>query len=131
MRIHRPRRRRGFTLVELLVSVLILSLALVALSQLYMAAMWTYHKARYTSLATQRAQLELEQAEGLGYEKLAADPLIDPLKYPEEEYSALATGRGVQFVIEEMEPVDGNGTIKISEYDGHPELLQVEIEITW
>ncbi|HEY3376780.1 MAG TPA: prepilin-type N-terminal cleavage/methylation domain-containing protein [Armatimonadota bacterium] len=53
-------RRRGFTLVELLIAALIVSLGLIALSQLYIAALWTFQKARYTAVAVAYAQKEVE-----------------------------------------------------------------------
>ncbi len=75
---------RGFTLVEILISLVILSLGLVSMSQLYVAAMWTTQKARYLSLATQRAQFEYENVQSLGAAALMGGPndeMYDPTEY--------------------------------------------------
>lgn len=137
MRAGSRRYRRGFSLVELLVSVVILSLGLIGLSQLHMAAMWTYYKTRDLSIATQRAQLELEKAQNLGFNLLdhgtlvAADPA--PTCYSASEYSLLTTGRGVQFQVPSLPA--GVGTVKIAKFTpgGVPKqnLITVTIEITW
>ena len=62
----RRRKARGFSLVEILVSVLIISLAFVAFSQLFISAIWLHKKAQYQTAAAKRAQNEVERAIYLG-----------------------------------------------------------------
>lgn len=127
----RCRRQRAFTLVELLVSMLILALALVSLGQLYVAAMWTTQKARYMSVATQRAQYELEKVRNLGLLQLANGP--SESSYPMVEYTHNADARGVSF----LEPAlpDGRGTVSWSNYPpgvaGNKFQLKVDVAVTW
>ena len=125
-------RRRGFTLVELLVAILILSLALISLGQLYLAGMWTTQKARYMSIATQRARAELERVQDLGILILRNGP--SEASYPSSEYSYHTDGRGVDFV-EDGLPAGNVGTVSwhtSSSYDtGYQYLLVVNVSISW
>ena len=125
------RRRRGFSLVELLASVLILSLALVSLGQLYVAAMWTTQKARYLSLATKRAEYELEKVRNLGILSLANGPTES--SYPTTEYTHAANLKGVSF--QEVGLPSGIGTVSWSNYPpnvaGNDYQLKVDVVITW
>jgi prepilin-type N-terminal cleavage/methylation domain-containing protein len=130
MRIHRKHKSRGFTLVELLVSVLLLGIGIVAVCQLYVVSMWTAQKAHYLSVATQRAQYELEQAEALPFAAMnlqSGTPLSQ--YYPTGLYTDLATGRGVQFSVSTLP--QGQGTIRIESYYGYDYLVQVIVEVTW
>lgn len=127
----RRRIRRGFTLVELLVALLILSLALISLSQLYLASMWTTKKARFMSIATKRAQSELERAQDLGLLILRNGPGED--SYPSAEYTYHDDGRGVDFLAPPLNNGEGSVTWQYwppnttdNEY-----LLKVTVNITW
>ena len=123
------RVRRGFSLIELLVAVLILGLALISLSQLYLAGMWTTQKARYLSLATQRAQAEMERAQELGILNLTQGASV----YPTPEYTPYFFGRGVTFTEDNLP--EGRGIVTWSVYPhnttGNQYLLKVDIFLTW
>lgn len=125
------RRRRGMTLVEVLVAVLILSLALISLSQLYLAGMWTTQKARYLSIATKRAQSELERAQDLGLLTLRNGPSED--SYPSAEYTYHEDGMGVSFQAPPLP--NGTGTVEWDYWPantpGNEYLMKVTVNITW
>jgi prepilin-type N-terminal cleavage/methylation domain-containing protein len=121
------------TLIELLVSIVIISIGLVALSQLYMSAMWTYQKSRSLSLATERAQLELEKVHAVGYEGLQLDPLTQNPLFPSTVYTATTNPHGVTFPVDTL--VGGSGKITVQPYQegGAPvdNIVQVVVEIDW
>lgn len=132
------RRRRGFTLIELLVSAVILSVGLVGLSQLYMGAMWTYKKGRNLSVATQRAQLEMEKVRNLGFDGLinginTSSPDQEDAYLP-EYYTYLSSRMGVQFTVGNLP--NGRGTLTWQPYPIGTELkkakmLQITLDISW
>lgn len=129
---------RAFTLVELLVSCLIISLGLVAASQLYVTAMWTTQKARYLSVASQRAQFELEKVRNLGFGGLvngvnSSTPELED-SYMPEYYTYLPSNLGVGFKIGDLP--NGRGTVNWKPYpDGtalkSAKMFEVTIEILW
>ena len=125
------RRRRGLSLVELMVAVLILSLALISLSQLYLAGMWTTQKARYMSIATKRAQSELERVQDLGLLTLRNGPNED--SYPSAEYTYHADGMGVDFAAPPLP--GGTGTVTWDYWPantaGNEYLLKVNVTVSW
>ncbi|HEX2950178.1 MAG TPA: prepilin-type N-terminal cleavage/methylation domain-containing protein [Armatimonadota bacterium] len=125
------RVRRGLTLIELLVSCFILAVGLVGLSQLYITAMWSYQKARYMSLATQRAQYELERVENFKFNVMQNSAnLINDSVYPAAAgYSTLSAGNGVQFSMNDLP--NGRGTITVSHFNNQANLLRVDIQISW
>jgi len=127
----RRRIRQAFTLVELLVAMLILSLALVSMSQLYLAGMWTTQKARYMSIATKRAQSELERAQDLGLLILRNGPSED--SYPSTEYTHHDDGRGVDFQAPPLPNGEGSVTWQFwpPDTDGNEYLLKVTINVGW
>lgn len=134
----RHSRARGFSLVEILVSSLILGLSLVAMSQLYMGAMWTYEKARKLTVATDRAHYELEKVRNLGY-----NMLINGINYNNQamedaylpsEYSYQSTGMGVTFTVNGLP--QGRGSVLWAPYPtGTPlstcKMMQVTVKIEW
>lgn len=127
------------TLVEILVAILILGVGIVGLSNLYLATMWTYQKARNLSLATQRAELELENIQrqaATAYTALTdtSKPLI-PACYSAVIYSALPSGRGVSFKVPGLPGGSGKITITTDPFKkNRPEdakLASASIVITW
>jgi prepilin-type N-terminal cleavage/methylation domain-containing protein len=139
----RLRRHTGFTLVEVLISVIILAVGLLALSQLYVTGMYTYQKARNMSLATQRASREMERAQNFTFTLINSahsQNKIVPDLYPAPEYTAFADPndadlKGVNFDVPELP--EGVGTVIFSHfYDNTqgkemPNLLQVDVLIEW
>jgi prepilin-type N-terminal cleavage/methylation domain-containing protein len=83
--VERRHIAQGFTLIELLISALILGVGLAAVAQLYLAASTSFHKAEYLSIATQRAQRELERVENFTFTQIdtafKAGTLV-PDRYP-------------------------------------------------
>lgn len=126
-----PVKLRGFSLIEILVAISITSISLVALSQLYTYSMWMYERGRNTSIASQRAQYELEKIQNLQFNILKNSAhLIDDSRYSAlEGYSELPTNNGVQFPLPELR--GGRGTITISNFRDYEHILQIVIEITW
>lgn len=129
--MHHSRAYRGMTLVELLVSCVILAIGLVALSQLFVTAMWSYQKARYTTIATERVQHELEKAQSLRFNVLRDNAnLISDTRYSSlDGYRELAGHNGVEFDMESIP--GGHGVITISPFQGKASLLKIDITITW
>lgn len=125
------RDRRGLTLIELLVSCVILGIGLVGLSNMYLAGMRMYLSAQYTSVAAQRAQYELERAQSLRFTVLQNSAhLINDAWYPTADgYQELSTQNGVEFDIKELPR--GYGRITVSRFQQNPSLLLVEIFISW
>ena len=125
------RRRHGMTLVELLVAIGITSIGLVALSQLYISSMWVYERARSISIATHRAQYELEKVQNFKFNIMnnRANLIADTRYSTLEGYSALSAGNGVQFPMPELR--GGRGIITVSNFRGHSNILQIVIEIVW
>jgi prepilin-type N-terminal cleavage/methylation domain-containing protein len=130
-RLARRRVQRGFTLVELLVALLILSMALISLSQLYLAGMWTTQKARYMSIATKRAQSELERVQDLGLLTLRNGPSED--SYPSAEYTYHEDWRGVDFAAAPLPNGEGSVTWRFwpPDTEANEYLLKVDVTITW
>lgn len=111
--------------------MLIISLGLVALSQLYIASMWTYQKARYLSVATQRAQFEIEKVQNLGALNLLNG--VDDNSYPPDIYGHDANRMGATF--QEKSLPGGTGHVFWSYYppnqDGNEHLLKVDVIMSW
>lgn len=123
--------RRGFTLVELLVTLLILGLALVSLSQLYLAGMWTTQKAQYMTIATKRAQAEIERTQNLGLLILRNGPNEE--SYPSADYTYHSDGHGVDFVAPPLP--NGRGSVTWQFWPpntaGNQYLLKVTANVSW
>jgi hypothetical protein len=121
--------------------MLVLSLALVGLSQLYVASMATYTKARYLSVATQRAQYELEHVKNLGFYKLSnafADGSTAFLRTSAGgQYTWAANQTGPTYIVNFTVPdlPGGTGTITWAYWkpitESGSNLYRVEITVTW
>lgn len=136
-------RRAGFTLVELMVASVILAIAIIGLAQLYLTALSAFEKSRYLSVATGRAQLELERVQETPYSELlksvnnadfieiTADGVDDPIGafLDLDGYTQLAGNNGVHFTVDGLP--SGEGLITFQKYNNYESLLMVTIEITW
>lgn len=132
----RRQRSAGFSLIELLVSTLILGVALVACSQLCLTGMYTYQKARSISVATQRAQYEQEKLQNLPFNIIATALDADSCKlvpslYPASTYQQITNNgqRGVAFTLGDVP--DGHGTVMLSHFKGYQHILQIDITVWW
>lgn len=131
MEFMKPRKHRAFSLVELLAAIGITSIALVAMSQLYIASMWMYERGRNLSIASQRAQYELEKIQNLKFNIMCnSDDLISDTRYSTlDGYSALPDKNGVQFPIPELP--GGRGKITVTPFRNYEHILEIAIEIYW
>lgn len=68
---------RGFTLVELMVTIIVLGLAVVSLSGLYYGMKNAQIKSQYADLATRAAQAEIEVLRNNSYNTLDPGSTID------------------------------------------------------
>ena len=127
-------KRGGFSLIELLATMVIISLAMVSVSTLFIGGTISVAKAKRITAATNRAQQEMERLRSAGF----AGCLIDPDVFPSasgytivQQYSDL-TGR-VGFTPSDLP--GATGYIDISYYDSgagiYPNLKTVAITITW
>lgn len=134
----RRHQRSGFSLIELLVSCIILSIALIAFGQLFLAGYLTMEKARYLSLATIRAENEIERLSFIEYDSMLNGPSITD--YP----TAVEGGtyqhffnedgtRGVRFPVEDLPGGQGELSWRRSSLAGISDtnLLEVVVRITW
>lgn len=136
---HQPgaRKLRGLTLVEVLISALILSVGVVGLAQLYLASIAFSMKTRHLAIATQRAQREIEYITTFPYADFRTDALAT--HYPSSRYpgvqvvdtdSATGSGKTVSFTTDELP--SGTGVVAITPYKtGYTHLLQVRVTVGW
>jgi hypothetical protein len=119
-------------MVELLISSVILSLGFVAMGQLYVASMWTYEKSHDLSVATQRAQFELEKAAHLKYEGLTVADLSSA--YPSPQYT-VSQNRTISFNVPDLPSGEGTITMSKDPYNAggaaDQNLLGVLVTINW
>ncbi len=73
-RMEMSRLQKGFTLVEILVAVVILSIGLLAVASMQVSAVNTTTSAHSTTEATNLAQIKLEELMALQYTRLFTDP---------------------------------------------------------
>lgn len=133
--VRRQRRKcHGFTLIELLVSCLILALGLVAMSQLFISAVYAYHTSRNNSIATQRAQREYEYVGNIGFYALrGCSPTSNPYNY-DSSYALNTNNNGVTFPV--LELTGGHGDVTWEAYPSGTtmsaaHMLKVTIHIAW
>ena len=128
------KRRRGFSLIELMAVVVLLGMGLTALSFLFVGGIISNMKAQRIGAAQHRAQQEMEKMRSAGY----SGAIVDSLVFPSTEgYSILVqnpnkTGQ-IGFLVPELP--SGQGTIDIAYYlspEGYyPNLKDVTIGVTW
>lgn len=125
---------QGFSLIELLASVVILGLALTAISVLFVGGIVSNQKALRISRATYLAQLEMERLRSAGY----AGAVVDPLFFPSAKgYSILQQNENltgtVGFTVTDLP--QGQGTIDIDYFHAptgyYPNLKTITATVTW
>ena len=126
--------RRGFSLIELLATVMILSLGLVSVSTLFIGGTISTAKAKRISAATNRAQQEMERLRSAGFSGCIVDTDVFPAAsgYTIVQQNDDLTGR-VAFTPSGLP--SATGYIDIGFYDSgagiYPNLKTVVITVTW
>jgi len=94
--------------------------------------MWTTQKARYLSIATKRAQAEMERVQDLGVLTLLNGPTEE--SYPSSTYTYHGDSRGVDFTEENLP--EGAGSVTWTPHPpggaaGSEYMLKVDVILTW
>jgi prepilin-type N-terminal cleavage/methylation domain-containing protein len=107
--------RRGFTLVEVMISVGVLAFVIVGLLQLFVYCSTLADAAGNMTLAVNEAQTKMEEIRDHDFDSIAAD------------YASGGTP-GNTFT---LSGPSGTGTITVSQVEGSSQLLQVQIGASW
>jgi type IV pilus assembly protein PilV len=121
------KNRSGFTLIEVMIAVLILSFAVAVFAPLYPLSMRMRSKAENVTRATTLAQQKIEQVRALPYSTvtysgLRANSLIDAS--PNSSPYSFTTVDGLASKLPE-----GTGTLTLS--TPATDLMQVDVTVTW
>jgi prepilin-type N-terminal cleavage/methylation domain-containing protein len=117
--------RRGMTLVELLVSVVLLAIALVTVSQMFVGGVISAGKARNVQIATNRALQEIEKAKDMGYLNLVVDTAHFPPPY------TIVDSTTVGFAIDTLPDAQGRLVITPYPLPTTENLRRVTATVTW
>jgi len=131
----RARACAGFTLIEVLVAAMLLSIGLVGVSSMVYYGVLSHQKSANYTIAAQKAMQEIERIRDGGY--LGAT--VDPTRFPYPAYHTVDSST-VRFGVSEL--TGGQGTITIAEDSeamatnpgtGQPYLnmKQVNVMIAW
>jgi prepilin-type N-terminal cleavage/methylation domain-containing protein len=119
-------RRRGLTLIELLVTISIVAIGLLSLSTLFIAALQTNAQAYHITAASQAAQLIMERARTMDYDDVSTS------------HACFTSGNAAAVNDADFEAVASNlpswqRNVSIAPYpDGSStNLKQVTVEIVW
>lgn len=106
------RAEAGFTLVEILVTIVVLGIVITSLSGLYYIMQQAAVRAQHLDMATRAARTEIEQLRNTGY-------------------SALTPGAPINFTssLPTALPADRNGTVTVSQPTD--DLKRVDVQITY
>lgn len=107
-----PRAEAGFTLVELVVTIVVLGIVISSLSGLYYIMQQASVRSQHMDLATRAARTEIEQLRNTGYSALTVGTPID---FTSNLPSAL--------------PRDRNGTVTVSQ--PADDLKRVDVQVTY
>jgi type II secretory pathway pseudopilin PulG len=121
------RCKRGFSLIETMFSVIVLSFAVLVFGAVFPASSRMRQKGEYVTRATTIAEQELEQIRGLGYAKLNYTALqsagvID--SSPNSSPYSITGATGLATALP-----GGTGTLTIT--SAATDLMQCQINITW
>jgi prepilin-type N-terminal cleavage/methylation domain-containing protein len=126
---------RGFTLIELIVVIVILAIGLVGVAGMFTAGVISNKKAANMTLASHRANQEIERLRDAGF----WGAVVDSIHFPSPRYTIISPTR-VSFTVPEL--TDGQGYLDL---DLDPEakvidpvtglylgnLEQVRVSISW
>ncbi|HKX45377.1 MAG TPA: prepilin-type N-terminal cleavage/methylation domain-containing protein [Planctomycetota bacterium] len=99
-----PRSRRGFSLVELAIAMVILLVALLGFSKSIVSSSITSEVAHESALATEASRQVLETLRGLPFDEVYARFNTDPADDP----GGANTAPGAGFAVEGLEAVEGD-----------------------
>jgi len=104
---------RGFTLVELLVTIAVLGLALAGIASLFYSIQYTQQQSRYVDAATRAAQREVELLRN-------------------SSYNSLQVGQAIDFTADlpDTLPHNKNGTVTVSESTSGVKKVDVAVTFT-
>ena len=108
-------KNQGFTLVEVLIAIGILTVVIVGLLQLFVYCSTLAEAAGNTTLAVNETQNKMEEIRNHNFSTLAVD------------YASGGTP-GNTFTLTSL---NGTGTITISQFGGSSSLLQTQINVSW
>jgi len=129
------RRARGFSLIELLVVIGILSIGLAAIGALFVAGSISAAKSRRMNAARNAAQKELERLRSAGFSGCVVDPTIFTTSggYTILQQNSDGTGR-IGFQTPGLPP-GSQGVISIAFYQSsagyYPNLKDISVNVTW
>ena len=107
------RGAHGFSLIELLVTIVILSIGLFGVASMFLYGMTSQQYAQYSVIATDAADQKLEQMRSAGYNSITADNFPSP--FPVE---GLPQGEGIV----SWEPYPDAGSV--NQY-------KISVEVSW
>jgi len=129
------RRRDGFTLIELMVVMALLSIGLLAVSALFVCGIVSNTKARCIQIAADRVQRETERLRSVGFDSITVNnaslfpPTAGYTMESQDEH-----GMGTLSFTEPSLP-GSQGTIAIDYYDGGSGYLltckQIIVTLSW
>ena len=121
------KRRCGFSLIETMIAVLVLSFTVLVFGAVFPAASRMRWKGENVTRATTIAQQKLEQLRGQGYDGLTSSSLLaagivdaSPTSSPYSITTASGLGTALP---------SGTGTLTIT--DAGTDLKQAQVDITW
>jgi type IV pilus assembly protein PilV len=114
MRIDQKKRRpigeKGFTLLEVIVAISILTFGLLAVASMQMTAIRGNYNASNITEATTVAQDRLENLMGLLY----SDPLLDPDNYLSDPNPPSPSGYTITYVVSDNNPITNTRLIAVT-----------------
>jgi len=127
-------RRRGFSLIELLVVIFILGVGLASVGALFVAGTISTRKAQRISAALNAAQQQVERMRSAGFSGCVVDPDVFTSSdgYTIIQQNPNLTGQ-MGFVVPDLP--NAQGIIDIAFYSGstgqYPNLKDVTVTVTW
>jgi len=128
-------RQAGFTLIELMVTITLLSLALVSLSSLFVSGIVSDTKARNLQRASDRVQREVERLRSVGFNSIyVTNGTLFESSRGYQVLSSDALLMGTLSFTEASLP-NATGRITIAYYNPgsgiYPSLKQITVTISW